>query len=80
MINISKIKDALSSAVLNYYNIDSKTTIVIEDTKKDFEGDLTIVVFSLLKYSKKSPEDSAKILGGYLLNELDFFEKYNVVK
>jgi arginyl-tRNA synthetase len=80
MINISKIKDALSSAVLNYYNIDSKTTIVIEDTKKDFEGDLTIVVFSLLKYSKKTPEDSAKILGDYLLNELDFFEKYNVVK
>jgi arginyl-tRNA synthetase len=80
MINISKIKDALSSEVLNYYKTDSNTAIVIEDTKKDFEGDLTIVVFSLLKYSKKSPEDSAKILGDHLLNELDFFEKFNVVK
>ena len=81
MINISAIKNKISLEVLNYFSLESsKDTIVIENTKKDFEGDLTIVVFSLLKYSKKSPDETAQDLGTHLLKSVDFFKNYNVVK
>ena len=80
MINISAIKNKISLEVLNYFSLESsKDTIVIENTKKDFEGDLTIVVFSLLKYSKKSPDETAQDLGTHLLKSVDFFKNYNVV-
>ena len=81
MINISAIKNKINLEVLNYFSLESsKETIVIENTKKDFEGDLTIVVFSLLKYSKKSPHETAQDLGAHLLESLDFFKDFNVVK
>ena len=80
MINISAIKNKINLEVLNYFSLESsKETIVIENTKKDFEGDLTIVVFSLLKYSKKSPDETAQNLGTHLLKSVDFFKNYNVV-
>ena len=41
---------------------------------------MTVVVFPLLKYSKKSPEQTAKEIGEYLLENELFFENFNVVK
>ena len=54
MINFSTIKKSIVTAVNTLFEGDNvQDLIVIENTKKDFEGDLTLVVFSLLKLSKK---------------------------
>ena len=71
MTNINSVKDSIKESVLKFLDASQSVKIVIEDTNKDFQGDLTVVVFPLLKYSKKSPEQTAKEIGDYLLeNEL----------
>lgn len=49
-------------------------------TKKEFEGDLTIVLFSLLKEIKASLPDLAKTIGDFLEQECDEVKSYSVVK
>ena len=80
MTNINSVKDSVKESVLKFLDASQSVKIVIEDTNKDFQGDLTVVVFPLLKYSKKSPEQTAKEIGEYLLENELFFENYNVVK
>ncbi len=52
----------------------------LQKTLKDFEGDVTLVVFPLLRFSKKNPEQTASMLGEYLQENLAFVEKFNVIK
>jgi arginyl-tRNA synthetase len=53
----------------------------INETKPEFEGDYTVVLFALVKTLKKSPEGLGKELGEHLLqNYPDFFSSYNVIK
>jgi arginyl-tRNA synthetase len=54
--------------------------ITIQKTRREFEGDLTIVVFPVLKFSKKSPEQTAEDLGKYLTDQLDEVSSFNVIK
>ena len=54
--------------------------VVIEKTKKDFIGDLTLVCFPLLKWSRTSPENTATLIGEYLIKNEPYFEDFNVVK
>ena len=49
-------------------------------TRKEFEGDLTLVVFPFLKASKKKPEETAQEIGDYLVANASEVEKFNVVK
>lgn len=55
-------------------------TIQVEKTNPEFEGDYTLVVFPLLRYSKKSPQITAEELGAYLISNFDAIESYSVVK
>lgn len=55
-------------------------TIQFQKTRKEFEGDITLVVFPFVKLAKKSPEQTAEAIGTKLLNNIDFIESYNVVK
>jgi len=59
--------------------IDSRL-ITIQKTRREFDGDLTIVVFPVLRFSKKSPEDTASDLGKYLREHLDEVSNFNVIK
>ncbi len=52
----------------------------LQKTLKEFEGDVTLVVFPLLRFSKKNPEQTASMLGEYLQKNLVFVEKFNVIK
>jgi arginyl-tRNA synthetase len=52
----------------------------IQPTKPQFEGDLTLVVFSLLKSVPKKPADLAAELGDYLVEKVTAVEAYNVVQ
>ena len=63
------------------FNADiSADTVTINITKKEHEGDYTIVVFPLIKFSKKSPEQTAEIIGTKLKEKSDVIASYNVIK
>ncbi|MDT8413340.1 MAG: arginine--tRNA ligase [Vicingaceae bacterium] len=51
-----------------------------QKTRKEFDGDLTVVVFPFLKVSKKSPEQTAEDLGKYLVANVPQITNFNVVK
>ena len=54
--------------------------ITINDTRKEFDGDVTVVIFPLLRFTKKKPEESGELIGAYLKDNLDIVEGFNVVK
>ena len=54
--------------------------VQIQKTRKDFEGDLTVVVFPFLRASKKGPEQTAEDLGAYIKENVAEVVAYNVVK
>lgn len=54
--------------------------IQIQQTRKDFNGDLTLVVFPLTRISKKSPEETGQVIGKELITRIDWVTDYNVVK
>ncbi len=54
--------------------------IILQKTRKDVEGDLTLVVFPFVKAFRQSPEQVAGILGKALLEKVDDVEHYTVVK
>lgn len=54
--------------------------ITINETPKEFIGDITLVVFPLLKLTKKNPEESAKIIGEYLVANNKNIETFNIIK
>lgn len=49
-------------------------------TKKEFEGDMTVVVFPVLKMSRKNPEATASEIGEWMAANVPAVEKYNAVK
>ncbi len=52
-----------------------------QETRPEFEGNLTLVVFPLLKISHKKPEDTARDIGEYIVGDIgDVVAGYNVVK
>lgn len=68
-------------AVENLYDFPvEEGKISLQKTRKEFDGDLTLVVFPFVRSSKKSPEDTAKEMGEYLLENVKEIAAYNVVK
>lgn len=72
-----KTKEGIKSLFNSDISID---TINIQETRKEFEGDFTIVVFPFLQYSKKNPEQTAQELGNYLKKHTPEISEFNVVK
>ncbi len=54
--------------------------ITINETLKEFEGDVTLVVFPLLKLTQKKPEETATIIGEYLVKTNNNIASFNVIK
>jgi arginyl-tRNA synthetase len=70
-----------SEAVSTLYGANIEASgFQIEKTNPEFEGDYTLVVFPLARYSKKSPPDTAKELGEYLVTHVDELSGFSVVK
>ena len=77
----SIITGAVAQALKALYGLDvAPEGIVPQQTRKEFEGNLTIVVFPWLKASHKSPEATAKEIGEWLVANEPAVEKFNVVK
>ena len=68
-------------AVRNLYNMDIEpAALQVQVTRKEFEGDYTLVVFPLLKVSKKSPEATGAEIGDWLKANVQEISDYNVIK
>lgn len=79
---VNRIKPLVVKALQNISGHAFKETdLTVSSTKPEFEGDYTIVLFSLIKQLKKSPEQLGAELGDELLkNDPSFFKAYNVIK
>lgn len=69
----------VNEAVTKHYKVEAPT-IEFQPTRKDFEGDITLVVFPMLKKIKTNPAQLAENIGSYLKEEVTEVADYNVVK
>lgn len=72
-----EVQQALST--LYQYNPD-KNLITFQKTRKEFAGDITLVVFPLAKTIKKAPDVLAQEVGNYLLQNSGIVKTFNVIK
>ncbi len=75
----SKLEAKAMEALKNLYSLDVDA-VELQPTRKDFEGDITIVVFPYLRASRKGPEQTAEELGKLLADSVEEISAYNVVK
>ena len=69
------------AGVLHIYNQEiPEEQVNVQDTRAEFEGQVTVVVFPITRYSKKSPEATANDLGAYLVEHVEEVISYNVIK
>jgi len=75
------IRSEVAKAITELYNTTFDAgDVQLQMTRKEFEGDITVVVFPFLKISKKNPEQTANDLGNYLVGKIAMVERFNVVK
>jgi arginyl-tRNA synthetase len=79
MENILKGKIKESIQVL--YNCDVNDDLIqLQETRKDFRGDFTLVVFPLLRFSKNTPEKTGETIGNHLVASFPAISGFNVIK
>ena len=77
----NQLTDAVKSAVKALYGQDiTPEQVVLQKTKKEFEGHLTLVVFGLLRISHKKPEETATEIGQWIKDNTQLIQSFNVVK
>src|SRR5690606_4175264 len=54
--------------------------VTLQETRKEFDGHITIVVFPVTRFSKKSPEQTGAEIGEYLKQQLPEIAAFNVIK
>lgn len=75
------LAQAVAKAVKELYGVDTDpSSIVPQTTKKEFEGNLTIVVFPWVKAARKSPEAVGKEIGEWLVENEPAVDRFNVIK
>lgn len=77
----SSIQSIVKDAVSELYALELETAqIQIQKTRKEFEGDLTVVTFPFVKAAKKSPEATGQEIGEYLQENNGLITGFNVIK
>lgn len=81
-MNLESILTTLvEKAVKSLYGIQNTTfQIQVQKTKKEFEGDITVVIFPFVKVARKSPEQTGLEIGEFLLKNNAVISKFNVIK
>ena len=75
------LKEKIKEAVKIIYNSEVKDDLIqIQETRKDFKGDFTLVVFPLLRFSKNTPEKTGEMIGQYLTKNFPAVSGFNVIK
>jgi len=75
----SLLKKKLSQFISKKYDLDF-TDLEIQTTKKVFEGDITVVVFPLVKILRKSPIEIGNEIGNFLVKESKYVNSYNLIQ
>ena len=73
------IETKVKEAFLALYNVEIPS-VEFQATRKEFEGDITVVVFPLLRYKKGNPVQIGEDLGNYLVENVAEITSFNVVK
>ena len=77
----NNLQQAVASALKTLYGIEAAPdTVVLQATKKEFEGDYTVVVFPYVKQARKSPEQVGNELGAAVSQAVAEVSGYNVIK
>lgn len=77
----NQIKEAAIQAIKELYKHDINPDIIqVQLTRKDQNGDFTLVVFPLLKVSGKKPEDTGNDIGSFILEKLPAIDSFEVIK
>jgi arginyl-tRNA synthetase len=81
----NSIQDTLvqqtAAAVKALYGADiPESQISLQETRKEFEGQITIVTFPVTRFSKKSPEQTGTEIGEYLQQYIEAISAFNVIK
>ena len=77
----SVLKDKIREAIRIIYNtVVPDDLIQLQETRKDFRGDFTLVVFPLLRFSKNTPEKTAETIGLNLVENYPAVSGFNVIK
>ena len=74
------ISDAVRRSVETLYGELGDEQLQIQKTRKEFEGDYTLVTFPLLRRSRKSPEATATEIGEYMTANIPEIKAFNVIK
>jgi len=73
------LKDQISKFILLKFDLNFND-IEIQTTKKDFNGDITVVIFPLLKLLRKSPIEIGNEIGLFLVKESKYVDNYNLIQ
>ncbi len=77
----NNLQQAVANALKSLYGIEAAPgTVVLQATKKEFEGDYTVVVFPYVKQTRKSPEQVGNELGAEVSKAVAEVSGYNVIK
>jgi arginyl-tRNA synthetase len=75
------LKEKIRGTLKILYNSDVPDDLIqIQETRKDFRGDFTLVVFPLLRYSKNTPEKTGENIGTHIASTFPAVSGFNVVK
>jgi arginyl-tRNA synthetase len=77
----SVLKGRVKEAVKFIYNCEVADNLIqIQETRKNFKGDFTLVVFPLVRFSKNTPEKTGETIGNYLVEKFPLVSGFNVIK
>jgi arginyl-tRNA synthetase len=72
---------SVTEAIKNLYGSEINENMVqLQETRKEFTGDITVVTFPFLKMSKKSPEQTGEDIGNYLKTNIKEVSGFSIVK
>jgi arginyl-tRNA synthetase len=75
------LRGKIKEAVKEKFNSNIPDDLIqIQETRKDFRGDFTLVVFPLLRFSKNTPEKTGETIGNYLVEKFPAVSGFNVIK
>jgi len=75
------IHQTIEAALNELYNfVPEENQIQIQNTRKDQDGDVTLVVFPLIRFSKKSAEETGKEIGEFIKQKVKIVQSFNVIK
>ena len=78
---VQQIRENGAKAIVSLYGaVISEDQITINQTKPEFEGDYTVVLFALTKQLRKSPDQLGKEIGEWLVSNYELYTGFNVIK